>query len=341
MRSEVVVQEEARVDTVTVAPRLGHALRDALADVMARDDGLLLLGEDVEDPYGGAFRITAGLSTQFPGRVLNMPISEAAIAAAAGGAALTGDGVIAELMFADFATLAFDTILNGWSKSASMYGEPVPPRVVLRLPYGAGRGYGATHSQAPQKHFLGIHGVHVHELTPFHDPTVLLETLLAAGVPALLFEHKLLYPRRPGVPDDFDVELDDPVGPALVRPSGARCGVHLVCPGGSAPAALLAARSLREGHGVATDVTVPQRLHPLPVVGDDWSPRDVVVVTDEGTPGGSWSDLVALELHRRGFSRVGVVNAAAEAVPAGRHLEADHLPSPEKIVRAVLEVTDE
>ena len=103
----------------------------------------MLLGEDIADPYGGAFRATRGLSTRFPHQLASTPISESAIAGVATGLALGGVTAVAELMFADFATLAADPLVNFAAKLHYTYGQPRCP-LVVRLASGGGRGYGPT-----------------------------------------------------------------------------------------------------------------------------------------------------------------------------------------------------
>ena len=134
------------------ARALGEALHEALAD----DERVVVLGEDIADPYGGAFKVTRGLSTAFPERVRTTPISEAAIAGVAAGLALAGYRPIAEVMFGDFLALCFDQILNHITKYEAMYNGNVTCPVVIRMPSGGGRGYGPTHSQSIEKHVLGI-----------------------------------------------------------------------------------------------------------------------------------------------------------------------------------------
>ena len=139
-----------------VAERVRENLNNALKLLLEQDERVFLLGEDVVDPYGGAFKVTRGLSSRFPGRVVSTPISEGAIAGVAGGLALSGSRPIAEVMFADFAGLCFDQLYNFASKSVAMYGRRQPMHMVMRCPVGGNRGYGPTHSQSPQKHFIGI-----------------------------------------------------------------------------------------------------------------------------------------------------------------------------------------
>ena len=106
--------------------RVSQNLNQALHDVLAEIPDLYLLGEDIADPYGGAFKVTKGLSTRFPDRVLTTPLSEGGLVGVAAGLALAGQRAIAEIMFGDFVSLAFDQIVNFASKSVSMYGRRVP-----------------------------------------------------------------------------------------------------------------------------------------------------------------------------------------------------------------------
>jgi pyruvate dehydrogenase E1 component beta subunit len=98
-----------------------RALGEALHSALAEDQRVVVLGEDIADPYGGAFKVTRGLSTEFPQRVRTTPISEGAIAGVAAGLALAGYRPIAEVMFGDFLALCFDQILNHIAKYEAMY----------------------------------------------------------------------------------------------------------------------------------------------------------------------------------------------------------------------------
>ncbi len=175
--------------------RASENLNAALAGVLATDPRAYLLGEDITDPYGGAFKVTSGLSTRFPGRVLGTPISENAITGVAAGLALAGDTAIVEIMFGDFIALAFDQIVNFASKSVSMYGETVGMRLVIRCPSGGGRGYGPTHSQTLMKHFIGVPHLALYEMSPFQDAAAVFADMLDRGVPCVFFEDKILYTR--------------------------------------------------------------------------------------------------------------------------------------------------
>ena len=150
----------------TVLERLNHALGDA----MQTDARIYLLGEDILDPYGGAFKVTRGLSTRFPDRVLTTPISEAAIMGLCSGMAMRGLHPVAEVMFGDFVTLIADQLINHAAKFRWMYNEQVRVPVVVRAPMGGRRGYGPTHSQSLEKLFLGVPGLRVVAPNTLGDP---------------------------------------------------------------------------------------------------------------------------------------------------------------------------
>src|SRR5512137_1505090 len=173
----------------TVLASLNSALRQALS----QDERVLLLGEDILDPYGGAFKVTRGLSTAFPGRVLTTPISEAGIVGVATGMALRGYRPVVEIMFGDFITLIADQIINHAAKFRWMYNDQVHVPLILRTPMGGRRGYGPTHSQSLEKMFMGIPGLKVVAPNTLGDPGQLLETAISDDDPVLFVEHKLLY----------------------------------------------------------------------------------------------------------------------------------------------------
>jgi len=185
-------------------------LNDALHHAMQTDARVYLLGEDILDPYGGAFKVTRGLSTAFPERVLTTPISEAAIVGVASGMALRGLRPVAEIMFGDFVTLIADQIVNHAAKFRWMYNDQVHVPLVVRTPMGGRRGYGPTHSQSLEKMFLGVPGLRVVAPNTLGDPSQLLEAAIADGDPVLFIEHKLLYTRpllQAGQGDLADFEI--------------------------------------------------------------------------------------------------------------------------------------
>ncbi|WP_448316674.1 alpha-ketoacid dehydrogenase subunit beta [Streptomyces sp. CO7] len=316
--------------------RVSENLNAALHTVLERDAGMHLLGEDVLDPYGGAFGVTRGLSTRFPDRVLTTPISENAVTGVAAGLALAGDGAVVEIMFGDFVTLAFDQLVNFAAKSVSMYGSRVPMRMVVRCPVGGGRGYGPTHSQSPQKHFIGVPHLSLYEVSPFRDNAEVFAEMLAREEPCVLFEDKVLYTRPMGeVEPPFTLQQDGPV---------ARIGLTddpdcvIVAGGGVAHRVLEAMRDLLLEEEIVCTLLVPSRLYPVEL---DLPPARHVFVVEEGTAGGTWGAEVARVVHERHWQDlarpVTLIHSADSVIPTAPHLEREVLVGASAVHRVIRE----
>jgi pyruvate dehydrogenase E1 component beta subunit len=318
---------------MTAVARTSAALNHALSTLLQTDPGLYLLGEDITDPYGGAFKITKGLSAQYPERVLSTPISENGLVGVANGLALTGHRVIAEIMFGDFAGLAFDQLVNMAAKSVSMYGRRLALPVIVRCPVGGGRGYGPTHSQTPHKHFVGVPDLTLAELSPFHDPLLMLESMLAQGKPALFFENKILYTERlyrDGAIDEVFrfALLGGPLGWASVfADAAADAECVIIAPGGLAQRALTAARELLIHSEITCRILVPAQLYPfdlapiLPIL----EKAVLICIAEEDSPGGSWSETLAHAIYEQAWAQLArpivLAQSAATVIPAAVHLE--------------------
>ncbi|PSK67050.1 Acetoin:2,6-dichlorophenolindophenol oxidoreductase subunit beta [Micromonospora sp. MH33] len=332
---------------MTRAERMSQHLNRALHELFAADERAWLLGEDVVDPYGGAFKVTQGLSTAYPDRVLSTPLSENGITGIAGGLALCGDTVIVEIMFGDFVGLAFDPIINFLTKSVAMYGEHTPMRVVIRCPVGGGRGYGPTHSQSVQKHFIGIPHLALFELSPLHDAADVLAAALRRGEPSMLFEDKILYTQRRYVDNRVDDRLAfellgaDRNWARVYDPAAAAAPTLVIAPGGAANRAIAAARKAWEqGHNV--EVLVPARLYPFDVDGvlGLLDGADGVIVAEESTAGGTWGSEVATRLYAAAWPLlrrpIELVSSAASIIPSAPHLERAVLLSADTILERIM-----
>ncbi len=311
-------------------------LNETLHDLLETDDRVVVLGEDIADPYGGAFKATRGLTTAFPGRVLTTPVSEAGIAGIAAGLALSGYRPIVEIMFGDFVTLTFDQVVNHIAKYGAMYDGKVTCPVIIRTPSGGHRGYGPTHSQSLEKHFLGVPHLTVVAASAYHDPRVIFSALLQRDDPALYVEHKLLYPEhvvRPSgsrVGDAIGREESSPGSLPSVLLSQVPpedCTVSVLAYGYSA---LLAAQALEElavEEEIFGELIVPAQIAPM-----DWEPVEAsvertgsLVTIEEGMADWSWGTEAAAEIGRRRFSRlrrpVKVVASEPTVIPSSRTLE--------------------
>jgi 2-oxoisovalerate dehydrogenase E1 component len=327
--------------------RVVDNLNRAHYEALRGDPTVCLLGEDVTDPYGGAFKVSRGLSTAFPGRVLATPISECAFVGMACGMALNGEKPIVEIMFGDFIGYAFDPLWNMAAKSVRMYGRRVPIHLLVRCPVGGNRGYGATHSQSPQKHLLGIPDLELFEVTPFHDNVPLFADLLDRGNPVILFENKSLYGRQcivgERLGDLFEWRF---VGArrqfVAVSIAGAQePEVLIIAPGSVCLQALDAVETAFLDYELEAGVLVPSQLYPFdptPVL-DRLSRATRIVVVDEGIAGGSWAEYVASLVYTQLWGKlrypVACLHSRDSIIPCARHLE-EHVVVQSKDILRVL-----
>lgn len=326
-----------------------QALNEALHEVLERRSDVYLLGEDVLDPYGGAFKVTRGLSERYPDRVLTTPVSEAALFGVAAGMALRGLRPVLEVMFGDFLALGFDQLVNGISKFREMYDGQVSVPLVIRTPMGGRRGYGPTHSQSLEKLLLGVPNLTVVAGSELHDLGGLLAAAIEDNEPVVFVENKLLYGRtlrRPvdGYVDEFRC-LETPGRYPAVSLSGNDFGpaaTTIVTYGGMAPIALEAAAELVLEHELFCEVVVLGRLLPLDLapVLESVVRTGTLVTAEEGGLTGGFGAEIAARVQEAAWSelRAPVRRVAARdgIIPAAPPLEADVLPGVEDVVEAVL-----
>lgn len=330
--------------------RVVEAVRAGLRHALSEWPEAILIGEDIESPYGGAFKCTMGLSDEFPGRVLNTPISELALAGIANGLALSGMKPIVEVMFGDFLTLTADQWINHAAKFRFMYADKVRVPLVLRTPMGGRRGYAATHSQSLEKHFLGLPGTQVLCLHHRHDPERLYRDLLETlDRPTLVVENKQLYGRycSSEPPAGFDLMLTEGrrFPTARLEPQAAP-EVTILAIGGASVEAEPALLRLFEEEEVAAELFLPTRLYPFDVAVLEDSLRRTrrLLVVEEGQGFVSLSsEILAQVAERPGLEGVRCrrLTAAARPIPAARPLEELSLPGTDDIVAAAMELMGE
>lgn len=329
--------------------RCVQVLNEALHELFAERDDVLLLGEDVLDPYGGAFKVTQGLSDRFPDRVLTTPISEASLFGVAAGLALRGQRPILEIMFGDFIALGFDQIVNGISKFREMYDGQVTVPLVVRTPMGGRRGYGPTHSQSLEKLLLGVPNLCVVAMSECHDLRGLLHAAVEDERPVFLIENKLMYGRPHRRPEDGHV------GELAVRETGARypaltfsgngfaeASVTVVTYGGMLPIVLDAVTELILEHELFCEVVALSQLLPVELepVLESVARTGALVTAEEGTLTGGFGAEIAARVSELAWSdlRRPVRRVAARdgIIPSARPLEDDVLPSAADVVEAIL-----
>lgn len=323
-------------------------LQLALHALFEEDGRVVMFGEDLTDPYGGAFKVSKGLSTRFPGRVLSTPICEAGMTGAAAGMAMRGLRPIVEIMFGDFLTLCADQIVNHICKFSGMYpGVTVP--LVIRTPMGGGRGYGATHSQTLEKMFLGIPNLHVVAPSHVHSPgTLLRHATLNDDSPVLFIENKLLYPLA--LVDGkgrLQVDMVDEIPgypTAIVRNfSGGRPDVTIIAYGGLSRLILPVMERFSDEEINVTCV-LASSLQPVPVntLVAALHPGSSVLIVEEGTAGFNWGSEIAALLYERSFDKLtrSIRRLASEdsIIPSAGQLEDQVLITELKIELAILEM---
>lgn len=332
------------------------SLNSGLRQCLAADERVVVMGEDILDPYGGAFKVTKGLSTEFPGRVLTTPVSEAGIVGVATGMALRGFRPVVEIMFGDFTTLVADQLVNHASKFAAMYGHDVKVPLVVRTPMGGRRGYGPTHSQTLEKLFLGIPGLRVVAPAALGDPGALLASaVLDDDGPVLFVENKVLYncelhPSGPGAPDaDEDLECTIRAATAGHPPSyrltvrhGEEAALTMAAYGYMAELARQAVLRLAYELEIFAELVVPTGLSPhdaIPVADSARRTRKLLVV-EEGTRSLGWgAEVVARAVEDLGGALSARRVAADDIVlPAAAPAEAAVLPDVDRIMKAAQEL---
>lgn len=236
--------------------RFAKAIGKALEDAMAADANVILFGEDVGGA-GGPFGVTRGLHQRFgEERVRDTPISEAAIAGAAVGAALTGLRPVFEIMFMDFSTLTMDALVNQAAKAHFMFGGQGSVPLVMRTPHGGGVNAGPQHSQCLEAWMAHIPGLKVVIPSTCADAYGLLRSAIDDPDPVIFVEHKALYGMK-GDLDDNPTPV--PIGKARIAREGTDATV--VCYGALVHEALKAASEL-EKDGTSIEVVDLRSLQP-------------------------------------------------------------------------------
>ncbi|MBX3002394.1 MAG: hypothetical protein KF828_00470 [Anaerolineales bacterium] len=332
-----------------------EALTRGLHAAFAQDGRVYLIGEDLLDPYGGAFKVSRGLSSQYPTRVWSSPVSEAAITGVAAGMALRGLRPVVELMFGDFSTLIADQLINSITKFPAMFNGTVRVPIVIRTPMGGRRGYGPTHSQTLEKLYLGVPGLRVLAPNTLSDPGELLRrAILEQDDPVFFVENKVLYPKPvldAQTLQDFEIE----------QTQGEFAPVHTLRLKGAPPPTLTLsaygymAELAREAltrlafeHEIFAELVVPTQLAPLPAGGGlepalaaalQRSGR--LLTIEEGTYSLGWgAEQLARASQALGPRLLAARRLAAHEapIPAARALEEAALPSVADILRTAREM---
>ena len=312
------------------------AITRTLAEAMRDDPDVVVVGEDVAE--GGPWGATAGLAEEFGAeRVLNTPISEAAICGVAIGAAQSGLRPVVEIMFIDFVTLALDQLVNQAAKAHFMSGGQLTAPLVLRTQGGAGQRGGAQLSQSLESWLSPVPGLKVAAPSNAADAAGLLRTAIEDPNPVVVVESKALYFRREDVPDG---PLRVPLGRASVVRAGRDATVVAVST--LVPEALAAAEELASD-GIEVEVIDPRTLVPLDLdtIAASLARTHRLVVAHEAVRQGGFGAEIAAQVQEACFDELDApvlrVGAPFTPVPFSPPLEDAYLPGRAAIAAAVRE----
>ncbi len=316
-----------------------EAITEALREEMRRDKKVIIIGEEV-GVAGGAYKCTSGFYEEFgPERVVDTPISEAAIVGAGIGASLLGLRPIVEIMYMDFIPIAVEQIVNHAAKMCFMSGGQFELPLVIRTQYGLGRAYGPQHSQFFPSWFLNTPGLFLALPSTPYDAKGLLKSAIRANAPTIFIECASLYFKLKGPVPDEDLAI--PFGKADVKRTGT--DVTVVAISRMVQEALEAADELAKKK-VSIEVVDPRTLIPLDketIVESVKKTGRVVVTSDDVKTGGVCNEISRVIIEEA-FSYleapIKCVAAAEMPVPSSRTLEQQYIPHKDKLIKAVNEI---
>ena len=318
--------------------RFGRAIGMAIADAMREDDRVIVLGQDVA-AFGGSFGVTRGLLDEFgEDRVLDTPISEASIASAALGAALSGLKPVLEIMFMDFTTLTMDAMVNQAAKARFMFGGQFSAPMVLRTPHGGGVNAGPQHSQCLEAWFAHIPGLKVVCPSNPADAYGLMRAAIDDADPVIFVENKALYAAKGEVLENAP---SIPIGAASIVREGS--DATMVTYGAMVGVALDAAQVLA-GYGIDLEVIDLRTIQPWDEarVLRSLSKTHHLVVLHEAVKAFGVGAEIAARMAEIGFGELEgpIIRVAAPfmPVPFAQYLEAAYRPDTAKAIDAVRRV---
>jgi pyruvate dehydrogenase E1 component beta subunit len=317
-----------------------EALRRALHEELARDERVLILGEEV-GLFEGSYRVTAGLMDEFGvERVRDTPISEEGFVGAAIGAAMAGARPVVEIMTVNFSLLAMDQIVNNAAKIQYMFGGEAGCPLVIRTPGGGGSQLTAQHSQSFDAWFAHVPGLKVLAPATPNDAKGLLKAAIRDDDPVLFLESFPLYNQKGDVDDDEDAVT--PIGRARVAREGD--DLTIVAHSYAVVRALRAADTLQEEHDVAAEVIDLRSLRPLDMetVAESVRKTNRALCVEEGWATYGVTAELAARIACACFDYLDApverVGATEVPLPYAKNLEQAALSSDAKIVEAALHV---
>jgi len=311
-----------------------EALNEAISEEMAKNPNVFCLGEDV-GLYGGAYRVTKGLFEKYPDRIIDTPISEAAIAGACIGSSMTGMRPIGEIMYIDFSTIAMDQLVNHAAKNRYMFGGKTVVPMVMRTQGGTGRSIAAHHSQSLESMYLHFPGIYVVMPSTPYDAKGLLKTAIADNNPILFIEHKMLYSTKGIVPEE---EYYIPLGKADIKRQGS--DITIITYSRMVLDCLKAAEQF-EKEGVSVEVIDLRSLKPLDLetIINSAKKTGKVAIVSEAYKTLNFATEIAMLISENAFDHLDApilrITSEDVPVPMSMALEKECVPNSEKIVAKI------
>ena len=319
--------------------RVNDLIYESIKENMKLNENIFFIGEDIEFPYGGAFKVSKDLSEKFKTRVYNMPDSEQAIVGFGNGLSLGGKLPICEIMFGDFMGLVFDQWLNHAAKFQKMYGNKFDVPIIIRTPMGGKRGYGPTHSQNLEKHFLGIPNTQIISINPRHGPKEIYDSLFQTiNKPTLVIENKLDYTRKDIPKKSYsnyvyhknNISIYD-IKYSIVNEDP---DITVVCWGGLVCDLEEIINDLTEKEEIVVEMIVPTLLYPLnisPIEESISKTQKMLIIEDESAFGTLGSEIIS-QLSQSNFVFQSILlNTADDIIPSSKLLEEEHYVTKKKI----------
>ena len=318
-----------------------QAINEAMSEEMRKNEHVFLMGEDV-GIYGGAFGISVGMVQEFgEERVRDTPISEAVIAGAAAGAAVTGMRPIAEIMFSDFMTISMDQLVNQAAKMRYMFGGKAKVPMVIRTPGGSGTGAAAQHSQSLEAWFCHVPGLKVVIPSTPYDAKGLLKAAIQDDNPVVFIEQKLLYRKKGPVPEE---EYMIPLGKADIKREGK--DLTIITYGRMVPTCIEIAQEL-EKEGIDIEVVDPRTLLPLDqetLIASAKKTGKVLIIHEAVKTGGLGGEIAAVIADSEAFfyldAPIRRLAGLDVPIPYCSELEKNAVPTRETIKAAIYEMIE-
>lgn len=325
--------------------RIVKIINKSLRENLKRNPKIIMIGEDIKSPYGGAFKVSKDLSIDFPSQIINTPISESALIGIGTGLSLNGYIPIVEIMFGDFMSLCFDQLINHACKFQYIYSDQARVPLIIRTPMGGYRGYGPTHSQSLEKYFLGIPNLNILALNIRVSPDKIFNTLFEnISSPTLIIENKVLYTKFLHIESitGFNILFSNELYPTVkISPSDKDPDVTIFCYGGMLDIVEKVIEEIFYEEEIICEVICPTQIQPLDIhpLSESVKKTHKLLTIEEGSNIAALSSEAIAKLLENNVRIEKVKRIGCNSfIPTSRRLEDDILPNKNKIISALKEI---